>query len=53
MKTVWDKRPSADNPRNSEGDFIRLDDGRILFAYSCYSGKRTGDLTTQKMKKSL
>ena len=30
MKTVWDKRPSADNPRNSEGDFIRLDDGRIM-----------------------
>ncbi len=39
MKTVWDKRPSANNPRNSEGDFIRLDDGRILYAYSCYSGK--------------
>ena len=39
MKTVWDKRPSADNPRNSEGDFIRLDDGRIMYAYSCYHGK--------------
>ena len=38
MKTVWDKRPGGDNPRNSEGDFIRLDDGRILFAYSCYHG---------------
>lgn len=38
MKTVWDRRPSANNPRNSEGDFIRLDDGRIMFAYSCYCG---------------
>ena len=38
MKTVWDKRPGADNPRNSEGDFIRLPDGRIMYAYSCYHG---------------
>ncbi len=26
--------PSADNPRNSEGDFIRLKDGRILLVYT-------------------
>ena len=43
MKTVWDRRPSADNPRNSEGDFIRLDDGRILYAYSCYHGNSHND----------
>lgn len=30
--------PSADNPRNSEGDFIRLKDGRILFVYSHFTG---------------
>lgn len=39
MKTVWDKRPGENNPRNSEGDFIRLDDGRIMYAYSQYSGQ--------------
>lgn len=30
--------PGADNPRNSEGSFIQLKDGRILFAYSKFSG---------------
>jgi len=30
--------PSADNPRNSEGDFIRLKDGRILFVYTHFTG---------------
>lgn len=31
-----EKRPN--NPRNSEGDFITLKDGRILFIYSHYTG---------------
>ncbi len=30
--------PSADNPRNSEGDFIQLKDGKILFIYSHFTG---------------
>ena len=30
--------PKENNPRNSEGDFAVLNDGRILFAYSCYIG---------------
>lgn len=30
--------PTQDNPRNSEGDFIKLKDGRIAFAYSRFSG---------------
>jgi len=30
--------PGENNPRNSEGDFAVLNDGRILFAYSRYSG---------------
>ncbi len=30
--------PGPDNPRNSEGDFIRLADGRILFVYTHFSG---------------
>ena len=30
--------PQPGNPRNSEGSFLRLDDGRIAFAYSRYVG---------------
>jgi sialidase-1 len=30
--------PSEANPRNSEGDFIRLKDGRVLFVYTHYTG---------------
>ena len=30
--------PSKNNPRNSEGDFIRLKDGRILFVYTHFTG---------------
>lgn len=30
--------PSNDNPRNSEGDFIQLNDGRILFVYTRFTG---------------
>jgi predicted neuraminidase len=32
-----------DNPRNSEGDFITLKDGRILFIYSHYTGASADD----------
>src|SRR5688572_13241580 len=35
--------PGANNPRNSEGDFIRLKDGRILFVYSHYTGNSDSD----------
>lgn len=31
------------NPRNSEGDFIRLRDNRIMFAYSRYNGESSHD----------
>jgi predicted neuraminidase len=30
--------PKDGNPRNSEGDFIRLKDGRILFVYTHFTG---------------
>src|SRR5689334_22766688 len=30
--------PSAGNPRNSEGDFVQLHDGRILFIYTHHYG---------------
>ncbi len=32
-----------DNPRNSEGDFITLKDGRILYIYSRYTGNSSSD----------
>ena len=35
--------PGEDNPRNSEGDFISLKDGRILFVYSHYTGNSASD----------
>lgn len=40
---VLDLSPGKDNPRNSEGDFISLEDGRILFVYSKYEGESTSD----------
>ncbi|MGV3556503.1 sialidase family protein [Larkinella arboricola] len=35
--------PGPDNPRNSEGDFITLKNGHILFIYSRYTGGSTSD----------
>ncbi|MDR1628972.1 MAG: glycoside hydrolase [Oscillospiraceae bacterium] len=35
-KIVYEMPPGPGNPRNSEGAFIDLADGRILFAYSHY-----------------
>lgn len=35
--------PGPDNPRNSEGDFIMLNDDRLLFVYSRYTGESTSD----------
>lgn len=41
--TVLSLQPGPDNPRNSEGDFINLNDGRILFVYSHYYGTSSSD----------
>ncbi|WP_225865512.1 sialidase family protein [Dyadobacter aurulentus] len=35
--------PGTDNPRNSEGDFVTLKDGRILFVYTHFTGKSASD----------
>ena len=35
--------PGTGNPRNSEGAFISLKDGRILFVYSHYTAGKGGD----------
>ena len=37
--------PGDNNPRNSEGDFIRLKDGHILFVYSHFTGGKGRDAT--------
>lgn len=41
--TVLQLLPGDNNPRNSEGDFIALKDGRILFVYSRYLGDSGSD----------
>ena len=38
-RIVLDIEPTQRNPRNSEGAFITLDDGRILFAWSRFTGR--------------
>ena len=35
-RIVLDLKPGAGNPRNSEGAFLDLKNGRLLFAYSRY-----------------
>ncbi len=42
-KTVLELPPVRGNPRNSEGAFIRLSDGRILFVYSKFVGDTAQD----------
>ena len=46
VKTVLELKPGPDNPRNSEGAFMPLKDGRIMFAYSRYYGKSGSDHAT-------
>lgn len=35
--------PGENNPRNSEGDFVKLKDGRILYIYSHFVGNSASD----------
>ena len=42
-KKILDLAPTAENPRNSEGAMLRMEDGSILFAYTRYSGGTCGD----------
>jgi sialidase-1 len=44
-QVVLDIRAGANNPRNSEGDFITLKDGSILFVYSKYTGSSSDDFS--------
>lgn len=40
---IVDFAPGPDNPRNSEGAFVRLHDGRIMLVYSRFVGNYGGD----------
>ena|SRR5690606_10915761 len=42
-RITLDLQPGHNNPRNSEGDFITLNDGRIMFIYSKYVGESSSD----------
>ncbi|WP_391572144.1 sialidase family protein [Cohnella sp.] len=42
-KVVLELSPSEDNPRNSEGSFIDLKDGRLMFVYSRFVGETEDD----------
>lgn len=42
-KIVHELIPSEGNPRSSEGSFLTLKDGRIIFAYSRYNGTSSHD----------
>ena len=46
VTSVLDLGPGPDNPRNSEGAFIRGFEGEILFAYSRYHGESNHDHAT-------
>lgn len=41
--TILELLPSKENARNSEGSFIRLKSGRIVFAYSSFQGESNHD----------
>ena len=43
IDTVLRLSPGPNNPRNSEGDFVTLKDGKILFIYSHFTGNSGGD----------
>ena len=46
VKVALELKPGPDNPRNSEGAFMPLKDGRIMFAYSRYYGTNSSDHAT-------
>ncbi|MBQ9874142.1 MAG: exo-alpha-sialidase [Thermoguttaceae bacterium] len=46
---VLELPPGEDNPRNSEGDFIRLESGDILYVYTKYYGTSGDDHASAKL----
>lgn len=52
-QSVVELKHKRNNPRNSEGAFITLADGRILFAYSRYYGSSWSDVATATISARL
>ena len=46
VKIALELKPGPDNPRNSEGAFLPLKDGRLMFIYSRYYGNSGSDHAT-------
>ena len=46
METVFDIPHGDGNPRNSEGSFVKLKDGSILYIYTRYHGNSWDDAAT-------
>src|SRR5690625_1595396 len=42
-------KPGDNNPRNSEGDFVQLNDGRLMFVYSRFVGTSRSDFGTSSL----
>ena len=45
-QAVLELTHGRNNPRNSEGAFVALKDGRIMYAYTRYYGKSWSDEAT-------
>ena len=52
-RTVLDLPPGPGNPRNSEGAFLELKDGKILFVYSHFIGASSGDAAKARLAARL
>lgn len=48
-RVVLELPPGPGNPRNSEGAFLALKDGRIIFAYSRFVGTSSGDAAKARL----
>ena len=48
-RVVLELPPGPGNPRNSEGAFLSLKDGRILFVYSRFVGASSGDAAKARL----
>ncbi len=48
-RQILDLPPGPGNPRNSEGAFADLKDGRILFVYSHFTGTSSGDAAQARL----
>ena len=50
---VWNIPHGPGNPRNSEGSFVKLRDGSILFVYTRYSGSSSHDNASADLYKMV